>query len=47
METYIADDGSERCDYCNADVSECTCCCATCGDGVMECACPEGPQYTV
>lgn len=45
METYVDDQGVERCDNCSQDVNECACCCVVCGDYVSECACQDGPTY--
>lgn len=45
METYIDDDGLERCDNCNEPVQECCCECVECGEAVQECCCEEGPTY--
>lgn len=45
MDTYIDDDGVERCDNCDEPVDECGCACIECGDAPADCACPEGPSY--
>ncbi len=45
METYVDDEGNERCDNCDEEVNECVCACAVCGDAVAECSCDEGPAY--
>jgi len=40
-ETYIDDNGDERCDDCEEETHECCCTCEMCGDSVHECACDE------
>lgn len=45
VETYFGDDGLEHCDSCDLLNADCTCVCIVCGDGVVECACDEGPTY--
>jgi hypothetical protein len=44
-ESYLDDEGEERCDYCDELVDECECQCSECGDRVTECSCEEGPTY--
>lgn len=45
METYVDDNGVERCDNCGATTDDCACACVECGDHVMDCVCDEGPSY--
>jgi hypothetical protein len=45
VESYLDDEGEERCDYCDELVDECECQCSECGDRVTECSCEEGPTY--
>lgn len=43
LETYTDDDGVERFDNCGHPTDDCPCVCAECGDGLVECACDDGP----
>lgn len=45
VESYLDDEGEERCDYCDELIDECECQCSECGDRVTECSCEEGPTY--
>jgi hypothetical protein len=40
-DTYLDEQGVERCDDCEEEIHECCCTCETCGDSVHECACDE------
>lgn len=43
-ETYIDDDGTERCDNCDEPVDECECRCPDCGDRIHT-ECPHRGEH--
>lgn len=41
MESYIDEEGIQRCDDCEDEIDTCTCVCLYCGDHFYDCVCDE------